>query len=113
MTEDTIVSAVCQIPVPYRRPSGKSLHQYVTESGYRDNPEALSVAAVEEFLRKNPALVDEWFLLSEDKRTSGGWYVTEEDDRFVVGQIGGARIEFLDRITACAEFVVREIRTVM
>jgi hypothetical protein len=112
MAEDTVVITVCRIPLAYRRPGGKSLRQYVSESGYRDNPSALSAAAVTEFLRHNPELVDEWFLLSEDKRTSVGWYVIEEGGKFVVGQMNGARIEIADRIAACAEFIVREIGTV-
>ena len=109
MSEDNVVSAVCRIPLPYRQPDGKPLQRYVAESGYYDNPEALSVDAVTAFLHYNPTLVDEWFLFSENKRTSGGWYLIEEGNEFIVGQIGGARIGFSDRMAACAGFIVREI----
>jgi hypothetical protein len=107
--EDAIVNAVCRIPVPYRKPGGKSFFQYIAESGYLDNPEALSVDRVTAFLNQNLDMVHEWFLYCEDKRTSGGWYISDEDDKFVIGKIHGARQEFSDRIIACAEFIVREI----
>jgi hypothetical protein len=112
MAEHSVVSAVCQIPLEYRQPEGLSLQHYVEESGYFAKPEELSVAAVVSLLRQNPELVDQWFFFSEDKRTSDGWYVMDDGDRAVVGQIGGPKIVFSDRAEACAEFIVREIREV-
>jgi hypothetical protein len=112
MCKGSIVSAVCQIPIAYRKPDGESLQQLVLRSGYFDNPDELSVDAVEEFLRDKPELVNQWFYFCEDKRTSSGWYIVDDGQRFLVGQIGGQAVAFLDRVSACAEYVVREIGSV-
>jgi hypothetical protein len=109
MVRDLLVHAVCHIPLEYRRPGGKSLQQLVMESGYFEKRGELSVSAVEQYLREHSRLVDDWFGYCEDKRTPAGWYVISEGDRFVVGRVDGDRIEFPDRVAACAEFVVREI----
>jgi hypothetical protein len=44
-----------------------------------------------------------------------GWYFTERSaDKFVVGYLGnhpnGGEFTFSDRIRACAEFIIREVR---
>lgn len=53
--------------------------------------------------------IDQWLWYSEDKRTSGGWYITEAGE---VGQIddypgGGRRFASIEQ--AVAEYVVREL----
>ena len=113
IVENPIVSAVCQIPIAYRRSDRESLQQLVVKSGYFEKPDELSVSAVAEFLRRNPELVDQWFYFCEDKRTTAGWYIIDERYRFVVGQINGPKMAISDRVAACAEYVVREIGEVI
>ncbi len=112
MREDSVVIRVCQIPTAFRNPNGESLQQLVAKSGYFDASQELSATAVEGRLRSDPWLVDQWFRFCEDKRTSAGWYVVEDNHRFVVGQVGGQSIVFADRVAACAEYIVREIGSV-
>jgi hypothetical protein len=51
--------------------------------------------------------VEEWIRYSEDKRTSGGWYVTEQG---IVGRAGEPdKMVFSTIEEAIAEYVVREL----
>lgn len=104
-----MVAAVCSIPLRYRQSDGPSFRQCVVDTGYFDKPEELSVAATAGFLQQHPEFIDPWFNFSEDKRTSSGWFVLDEDDCAVAGQVHGPRIVFSDRTQTCAEFIVREI----
>jgi hypothetical protein len=56
----------------------------------------------------DPSLVDEWLAYSEDKRTSGGWYVRSNGE---VGQASNpkSRLTYASMPDAIAEFVVREL----
>jgi hypothetical protein len=56
----------------------------------------------------HPTLIDEWLAYSEDKRTSGGWYILRS------GEVGQAlkpesRITYSCMSEAVSEFVVREL----
>ena len=58
-------------------------------------------------IQANPALVRDWLMYSEDKRTSGGWYVLESGE---LGQIASeVRLRFPSIEVAVAEYVVREL----
>jgi hypothetical protein len=91
-----------------------SVVSLVDESGYRDAPTALKVEAVAAYLAQHPALVDAWIGYSEDKRVSSGWYVVASPgERFEVGYYPkGETLYFEDRDRACAEFIVREVRSI-
>ena len=59
-------------------------------------------------IKGHPALIGEWISYSEDKRTSGGWYLTKQGE---VGMVGSAKERKLfDSLeVAVAEYVVREL----
>jgi len=86
----------------------------VDESGYRAAPGSLTVDAVSRYLHEHPALIEAWLAYSEDKRTSSGWYITQRsDDTFEIGyHPKGERIVIAGRASACAEFIVREVRSI-
>lgn len=70
--------------------------------------------AASAYLRQHPELIDACLAYSEDKRTSSGWYVTPHSaNSFEIGcHAQGERILVADRTSACAEFIVREIRSI-
>ena len=97
-------------------------------SGYLDAPAILTSNAVQDVLRANPTLVDEWVVYSDNQRCDG-WVFREKDGEYEVYRksIEGAvevdtntwrggqyivheRFTFDDRIEACAEYVVREVQ---
>jgi hypothetical protein len=109
-----VVAKVCDLPVQFRARGNVSVVQLLEESGYRAAPETLSVAAVSAHLHKHPDLIEAWFMYSEDKRTSSGWYISQRSNGvFEIGQYPeGERISASGRVPACAEFIVREVRSI-
>jgi hypothetical protein len=69
---------------------------------------------VSAYLAEHPDLVDAWLGYSGDKRASSGWYLVEKPaGTFEVGYYpSGNRLAFTDRGRACAEFIIREIRSI-
>ena len=59
-------------------------------------------------LEKYPNLCKEWILYSEDKRTSGGWYIKKNNE---IGQIinPDSRVNFDSLSEAVAEYIVHEL----
>lgn len=59
-------------------------------------------------LQATPRLVQDWLRYSEDKRTSGGWYLLEPG---TIGQMegGSGELTFPSLEEAVAAFVVREL----
>lgn len=108
-----VVADVCEIPVRLIR-GDVSVWKLVDESGYRHSPMILSVEAVSSYLAQHPGLVDAWLGYSADKRTSSGWYIVEKSaGTFEVGDYPKGRREyFTDRDRACAEFIIREVRSI-
>jgi hypothetical protein len=109
-----IVAKICALPVQFKFRGNVSIVQLVAESGYHTDPDALSVAAVSAHLHENPDLIDAWLMYSEDKRTSSGWYVSQRSTgTFEIGyHPAGERISVSGRAPACAEFIVREVRSI-
>ena len=118
MTEDRIaatsrsaisladVAYLCRIPRMFRA-GGKSAQQLVREG--RITPSALTIDAIKSALDEDPRLIDEWQQWSQDKRTPG-WFLTVENDPRVIGRLPeGDRLVFPDPISACAEFILREL----
>ena len=60
-------------------------------------------------LRQNEALVDQWVMYSEDKRTSGGWYILAESREIGRVDVPDSIVRFASLDQAVAEYVVREL----
>lgn len=88
--------------------------QLVRESGFKESPEALALTSVRDYLSNHMHLIDAWTRLSDDKRTTSGWYFVERSKLlFEVGHYpNGPRLSFNDRAHACAEFIVREVNAI-
>jgi hypothetical protein len=109
-----VVAAICHLPVRFKVRNSASMLTLVEESGYRAAPDLLSVDVVSAYLAERPSLVDAWLKYSQDKRTSSGWYVTEQSTGTCeVGYYpNGERVSVYGRVPACAEFIVREVRAI-
>jgi hypothetical protein len=111
MDADRVVERICSLPVTFRDGSQSAL-EILAKSGVLQTPEALTIAAVAAHLNEHPELIDAWMLWSEDKRVSSGWYFLYERPNFVVGFYPhGDRLVFKDAITACTQFVFREVKS--
>jgi hypothetical protein len=90
------------------RDAGLSLHEALSHTRYREVRPLLNESNLLAVLKDRPALVEDWLAYSEDKRTSGGWYVLRSG---VIGQVGRplSTITFSSIAEAVAAYVVREL----
>jgi hypothetical protein len=90
------------------RGAGLSLRDALRRAHYRERRASFGPADLRPLIIAHPELVEVWLAYSEDKRTSGGWYLLRSGE---IGQVGDeeshARFESLEE--AVAEYVVREL----
>lgn len=88
----------------------KSVVTLLREARYFDRHTELSEDAIRAHLATNPELVEDYITYSADKRTGSGWYLIED------GTVGyypcGPEMTHKDIVTACAEFIVRELAAI-
>jgi hypothetical protein len=101
------------LPVDFRTIRTLSAIALVQRSGYLENPAEFTRESVLGVLRANPSLIEDWMIWSQDQRTSPAWaFDTHEDGYRVVLAPGGKKMIFADKFEACAEFVIRQIRSI-
>ncbi len=110
MSSDNAVQRVCNLPV-YFRAGDQSAYDLVRASGIGHR--TLTIESVVPILRLNPHLVDDWMRWSDDQRCTPAYYILEENGKYVVARLPGeTRIEFDDRFTACADFIVKAVNLI-
>ena len=111
---DAIVEQVCRLPAEFRRIQTKSIVQLAEEIDVSAHRHCINSSIVVKHLNAHPELIKDWLLYSADKRVSHGWYFKETGNDIVVGYFpDGREHRFSDRATACAEFVVHEIDSII
>jgi hypothetical protein len=90
------------------RGAGLSLRDALGRSNYKQLRASFNAEDLRPLIRKNRELIQEWIDYSADKRTDGGWYLTEQGE---IGQAGtsGSLIHFSTLDEAVAYYVVREL----
>src|SRR5690606_12261780 len=90
------------------RGEGRAVDEALERSPYRQIRADLVVADLFEILHREPDLVEQWLAYSEDKRTTGGWYVERDGG---IGRVGEPESrEVSDSVPrAVAEYVLREL----
>jgi hypothetical protein len=111
--DSLVLAKICSIPQDFRGGS-LSPRQLVADSGYRDVRSTLTVGELAEYLGARPALIDDWYIWSQDKRTSEGWYLSLWSAGGCIGYVGrrDPELQFPSRAEACAQFIVRELATI-
>jgi hypothetical protein len=91
------------------RGEGISLNHALRRADYVNVRKEFEAQDLVPYLRAAPELVEQWWMYSEDKRTSGGWWIIKESR-----EVGGfafpdmtQRFDSLEE--AVAEFIVREL----
>jgi hypothetical protein len=104
------LDSICRIPQGLSR---LSLRDLVAQTGYLDLRPTLTRQEIADHLARHPGLVLDWLRYSEDKRTSGGWYLLHPSKEWIVGRLSGPEHErelrFGPGPEACAEFILREL----
>ena len=105
------VQHVCELTRDFYAHKNVSAVELANRSGILQRLGDLNVKNVEAHLQAHPELIYFWLLRSADKRLPSGWYFKRESGKYVVGHYPrGEHLTFDDEHTACAEFVVREVR---
>lgn len=90
------------------RGAGLSMREALRRARYSDRRVSFDAADLRPLLEADPDLSGVWFAYSEDKRTSGGWYILRSGE---IGRIEDpeSRRQFASPEDAVAEYVVREL----
>jgi hypothetical protein len=90
------------------RGEGVSLSQALSRVNYVEARKQFTSEDLLPLIQTHHEFIDQWLMYSEDKRTSGGWYVTEAGE---VGQADDPNsiMRFATIAEAVAEYVVREL----
>ena len=114
---ETIIDVI-RLPRKFGNLGNVSIHSLLKATGYFENHSQVSESAIREELIRHPEFIQDWMLLSEDKRSNAGWYFRQDDKAgYVVGyftQKGDhlRQSEYSDPIDACAAFIKREIEDI-
>ena len=90
------------------RGAGISLREALTRTHYKELRASFGAVDLLPLVKAHPTLADEWIAYAGDKRTSGGWHLSEEGEirRLLAPQ---SRMRFDSLEEAVAEYVVREL----
>jgi len=91
-----------------KRGEGVSMRQALSRVDYVEARKQFEPQDLVPLIQAHQELIDQWLMYSEDKRTRGGWYVTEAGD---VGQVDDpdSIMHFASIEEAIAEYVVLEL----
>lgn len=90
------------------RGEGISLREALMRRSYNEFRKTFGPVDLIEVVKTHPEITAQWIAYSEDKRTSGGWYLLRHLE---IGQVGNpeSRKQFDSIEEAVAEYVVREL----
>lgn len=109
------VATICDIAHDTSfRGSARSLRELLAASDYRQLRPDISAAILAEYLADCPEVVTQWSMYSDDKRTSGGWYLLKQGPRWTVGRLGQHATRTDERnydspVEACAHYILQEL----
>jgi hypothetical protein len=96
------------------RGQGLSLRQLLADTRYRELRGRVDHGILMQHLVERPELAQHWLMYSEDKRTSGGWYLTTKGSEWEVGRLdaGSRPIDqrrYGSSVEACASYILLEL----
>jgi hypothetical protein len=114
MINRDMIKQIIEIPKEFKRKKDISIFQLLVNTGYIKNKNDINIEDIKKELKEKPELIQFWLNYSEDKRTSGGWYLLKKNDStFIVGNIDGrSKSIFTDCFDACATFIKKEIEAI-
>ena len=90
------------------RGAGLSMQEALARTHYKARRATFKARDLQVVLMAHPEICDAWLAYSEDKRTSGGWYLLPSHE---IGRVGipESRMHFATQVEAVSEYVVREL----
>jgi hypothetical protein len=116
MKKSTIIKDIIFLPKRFFEVN-TSIYTLLKKSGYFELHNQINEADIIEQLTQHLECIDGWLRLSENKRSSSGWYFKQDDNsKYVVGYFPLKEnlgvTEYLDKVEACAAFIKREIEDI-
>jgi len=110
MKLSTPIERICNLPLIFVR-RGISPAQIINDA--KVDVHGLTTKSITEVLKLTPSLIDTWLRWSESKRVAQGWYFQKLPHGYVVGfNPRGERLVFEDGLLACADYILREVRSI-
>lgn len=107
-------ATACRMAYDYHR-GNLSPRAIVESSGYRTHRPSITLKDLFTYLKANPGLVDEWWMYSDNKRTSSGWFFDLPNRRIGYFERGHSSQEemFEGTTQACAAYVQHELDSII
>lgn len=118
MNTNTMVAQIVTLPRKFHSQGTVSMFSLLQGTGYFGLHDQISEDDIREALLRCPEYIHDWVEYSQDKRTSTGWYITENDEEvWEVGYVTERgdlqqRLVYHNQVDACATFVKREIEDI-
>ncbi len=114
---DDIIKKIIFLPRAFNSLMNKSVFELLKESGYFELHTSISENTIRKHLEKHPECVNEWMSYSEDKRSSSGYYLQNNEKKYIVGYLDDKtkkqiKKEFSNGIKACAVFIKKEVESI-
>jgi hypothetical protein len=113
-----MLEQIATLPRRFQSLANVSMFSLVEAIGYFGFHHQISEADIRAALTRCPKCIREWMQSSEDKRTSGGWYLTHIDEGcYEVGYVTERgelqqRVAYNDRTDSCAAFIKHELENI-
>ena len=105
----TLAEMISEVPEVYER-GDVSTARLLSNAGYLDEPQALTVADVEQALAHHPELADRRLERGHDQRLAGGWGIECDHGQYrVQSYASGRHLMEREKLHAVAEFIVRYV----
>jgi hypothetical protein len=118
VSKSDMVAQVVTLPRRFHSLGNVSMFSLLEATGYLGLHDQISEEDIRAALARCTECIQEWVQYSEDKRTSSGWYVMENDEGcYEVGYVTERgdrqrRVVYDKLVDACAAFVKREIENI-
>ena len=118
MDKADIATEIVTLPQRFHSLGNISIFSLLEATGYFGLHDQIFEDDIRAALLRCPECVQEWMQYAEDKRTSSGWYVTQNDEGcYETGYIADARVrtnrvQYENATDACAAFIKHEIESI-
>ncbi|MDR1180352.1 MAG: hypothetical protein LBL13_00015 [Bacteroidales bacterium] len=111
-----IVKKIIFIPKRFHSDNKSSAYSLLKESGYFEFYNSICTKDICTILMQYPDCLNDWLQWSNDKRSSYGWYLKQnQDKKYVIGYISpnyNKVMEYTDIVEACSYFIKQEIEDI-
>ncbi len=108
-----VIEKICMIPQQMKE-ENTSFYDLGSKSGYLDFYEEITLEEIAEYISQNEDLLKSWVQLSEDKRSSEGYFLSVHRKPTVGRVIKNCKSKTPERFRtaemACAAFLVYELK---